>query len=372
MINMFRKTLLTGIIVLIICTTVIPSNANKQVIEKTHTITYITKTLYVGGNGSGNYTSIQDAIDNASDGYTIFVFDESSPYYENVTIDKSIQLFGETKETTIIDAQKNGSVIFITSNNVAVTGFTLQNSGDDFYSGGIEIRADYNLITENIMIDNRIGVTIKDCKENTVSNNHIYNNTRGTHPNIYYAAIFIKDSNSNLIIGNIIENNDCSKGIHLWKSNRNEIIGNEIAQNKGSGISLGVDYSWYSSNNIISGNIIRDNTGRGVYITGGISGGSGNKITSNTLIRNSIYLHLAKNTLISNNNFFGCGSTFDYEFELRKDYNNEWTGNFWHRSRYFPKLIKGTVGYLQGWAGYFSLFRWYQIDWNPVKEPYDI
>ncbi|MBP1662308.1 MAG: hypothetical protein H6P94_557, partial [Thermoplasmatales archaeon] len=29
--------------------------------------------LYVGGSGPGNYTKIQDAIDNASDGDTIFV-----------------------------------------------------------------------------------------------------------------------------------------------------------------------------------------------------------------------------------------------------------------------------------------------------------
>ena len=34
------------------------------------------KTLYVGGNGLNNYTSIQPAIDNASNGDTIFVYDE--------------------------------------------------------------------------------------------------------------------------------------------------------------------------------------------------------------------------------------------------------------------------------------------------------
>jgi hypothetical protein len=34
------------------------------------------KTLYVGGSGEGNYTKIQDAIDNASKGDTVFVYDE--------------------------------------------------------------------------------------------------------------------------------------------------------------------------------------------------------------------------------------------------------------------------------------------------------
>ena len=49
-------------------------------------------TLYVGGSGPGNYTKIQDAIDNASDGDTVFVYDDSSPYNEHLLIKKSILL----------------------------------------------------------------------------------------------------------------------------------------------------------------------------------------------------------------------------------------------------------------------------------------
>ncbi|MCD6573584.1 MAG: hypothetical protein J7K95_05780 [Thermoplasmata archaeon] len=62
------------------------------------------KTLYVGGSGPNNYTHIQDAINDASNGDTIFVY--SGIYYENVVINKSINLFGEAKETTIIDGGK--------------------------------------------------------------------------------------------------------------------------------------------------------------------------------------------------------------------------------------------------------------------------
>ena len=42
------------------------------------------KTLYVGGTGAGNYTKIQDAIDNASAGDTIRVF--NGVYNENIFI----------------------------------------------------------------------------------------------------------------------------------------------------------------------------------------------------------------------------------------------------------------------------------------------
>ena len=40
-------------------------------------------TLYVGGNGLGNYSNIQNAINNASDGYIVFVY--AGIYHENWT-----------------------------------------------------------------------------------------------------------------------------------------------------------------------------------------------------------------------------------------------------------------------------------------------
>ena len=56
--------------------------------------------FYVGGGGPGNFTRIQDAIDNASNGDTVFVFDESSPYYEHVIVDKRIRKQQSSMATT--------------------------------------------------------------------------------------------------------------------------------------------------------------------------------------------------------------------------------------------------------------------------------
>jgi pectin methylesterase-like acyl-CoA thioesterase len=67
--------------------------------------------LYVGGSGSSNYTKIQDAVDNASNGDTVFVYDDSSPYNENVNVSKSISLIGEDRDTTIIDGNNSGNII---------------------------------------------------------------------------------------------------------------------------------------------------------------------------------------------------------------------------------------------------------------------
>ena len=50
--------------------------------EKSSPASFDGNTLYVGGLGPGNYTTIQAAIDDASDGDTVFVYDDSSPYYE--------------------------------------------------------------------------------------------------------------------------------------------------------------------------------------------------------------------------------------------------------------------------------------------------
>jgi len=60
-------------------------------------------TLYVGGAGPGNYSKIQDAINNASDGDTVFVCDDSSPYQENLLVNTSVYLLGENRDTTVID-----------------------------------------------------------------------------------------------------------------------------------------------------------------------------------------------------------------------------------------------------------------------------
>ena len=51
-------------------------------------------TLYVGGGGPGNYTTVQEAIDAANDGDTVYVF--GGTYYENVIVNKRLSLIGES------------------------------------------------------------------------------------------------------------------------------------------------------------------------------------------------------------------------------------------------------------------------------------
>ena len=91
---MFKNIKQKSIIILFIVSFIfISSFSNISIINAKQE--FHTNVLHVGGNGPGNYTSIQKAIDNSFDGYTIIVYEKSSPYKENIVIDKSITLLGE-------------------------------------------------------------------------------------------------------------------------------------------------------------------------------------------------------------------------------------------------------------------------------------
>jgi hypothetical protein len=130
--SMKRKVIVVGIILLLVGTTIIPSSGQK--IEKTSPMASRGHWLYVGGSGPGNYTKIQDAIDNASDGDTVFVYDDSAPYKEHINISKAISLVGENRKTTVTYGG-----IAITGDNITVKNLTVLN-GIGIFSNDITIQ----------------------------------------------------------------------------------------------------------------------------------------------------------------------------------------------------------------------------------------
>jgi len=167
-------------------------------------------TLYVGGTGPGNYTKIQDAIDNASDGDTVFVYDDSSPYYECIWINRSIDLIGENRATTIIDGNGgNYAVAFFDTDWVNISGFTIQNSG---YWGILLEWCNFNTISGNNILNNVYGLFLHHSHCNTITGNYIISNS-GYGISIYQLCnkTIIPDNNNTLHIypsyENIIYNN---------------------------------------------------------------------------------------------------------------------------------------------------------------------
>ena len=141
-------------------------------------------TLYVGGIGSGNYSTIQQAINNAVSGDSIYVYDDSSTYHENVVVNKSIILTGEDKDTTLIDANGADYGVYIIADGVILTGFTIQNSsGAD--TAGIFIDAAETVITNNKIVNNSYyGIYITGSSPNSVIyHNDFVNNTQNAYDN---------------------------------------------------------------------------------------------------------------------------------------------------------------------------------------------
>ena len=78
--------------------------------------------------------TIQEGIMNASVGDIIYVY--NGLYYENIVINKTVYLFAESQENTIIDGFQNNNVITIVEGYcVRIDGFTIRNS--DEYGYGI-------------------------------------------------------------------------------------------------------------------------------------------------------------------------------------------------------------------------------------------
>ena len=115
---MNRRSLAFGICFLLICSIFIPISLGFNVkVSKIEQPSNLSdgNTYYVGGSGPNNYTRIQDAIDNTTGGDTVFVYDDNSPYYERLVIDKSINLIGENRNTTIVDGGGWKDVIYVSS-----------------------------------------------------------------------------------------------------------------------------------------------------------------------------------------------------------------------------------------------------------------
>ncbi len=276
---LLNKALVIGIIFLFIglsITTSVAVNTIKQSFMPTSN----GNILYVGGTGPGNYTKIKDAINDADDGYTVFVYDDSSPYYENINIYKSINLIGENKNTTIIDGQNITWVdtVRIIAPYVNISGFTIQHCGTTVNDAGIEIdNVDYCTIKDNIITLNEDhGILLDYSNGNTVSGNIITNN----HGD-WYHGICLMSSHNNVFVDNNISNNGYGFDMHYSDNNviKNNIISNNYDEegNHGTGI-----WSHNCNNVIIINNNISYNHGRGIDLYDS----DNNKIVENTIVGN--------------------------------------------------------------------------------------
>jgi parallel beta-helix repeat protein len=382
-----KKLLVLGIIILFIGIS-LPTNGIE--VENSSTVSFDGKTLYVGGSGPGNYTSIQSAIDDANPGDTVFVYDDSSPYIDyDIQINKSINLIGENRNTTVLNSW-----------------------GDDV----IEVSSDWVNISGFSMVDTATGVSTNETAKNIkISDNHFIDCRNG---------IYISN-NVSFIISNKFEN--CDWGIYLqgdkvgYGINEIYIISNSFRNF--SEIAIFIDFCFWGMENImISDNIIISTSNKPLdeYFGDITFVGGNSKITNNTFIRsksnnfrsglqfigrdniikgnifsgyNNCYAfkldQSSHDNIISYNNFTNnfCGILFEITSNYNKIINNNFINNIYDTRYFFFSFINHWDGnYWDEWIGHkfklpifqklpkfihYGLFP-YAIDWHPAKEPYDI
>jgi hypothetical protein len=319
---MKRKCLAVGIILLFIGTAIISTSGQK--IDRLSLPISRGHTLYVGGSGPGNYTKIQDAIDNSSNGDTVFVY--NGTYNENDSIRKSVNLIGEKRENTIIIGS-----IDVLANYVNISGFTVRNVLWD--SSGISIQKySYCNISNNIIDSKGFNGIYTDLFSayDIISNNVIMHGQD--------EGIFADGGNliirNNVIIGNsdgirILGDSDCVR-YNIIKDNRIGIV----------------DYD-YIQNNTISFNQIESNS---IGISFNIAGRKNN---------------------VSFNNFINNTKQAEFTEYLFKKII--WNKNYWNDYHGTgQKKIKGTLILFGNPFGFDLEIPWVNFDWHPATQPYNI
>jgi len=366
--------------------------------------------LYVGGTGPGNYTSIQDAINDAENGYTIYVY--YRVYNESIVINKSISLIGieENEEMPEINGNGRNYAVNLIADECVVKGFKVINYGNfssENWGHGVKIFSSSNIIennsvecnfvpfylfhsSDNIISGNKIskgtmiGLHISDGNDNTVTKNNISDNpfaggialvrssnnivSKNEIWNNFHGIELVENVNNNTISYNNVCNNQ-QYGITISSGSYNQIIGNKVWHNGHDGIMISCGNA-ASSHNIISHNNISYNGWNGIYLLGNWPSLNNNTIYRNNISNNQkgVYLYwMCKNNFIKENNFIGNEKNAAFHlFDI--SYHNIWLKNHWSDWKLLlPKPIFGTLEE----PLFHFLRRWLNFDWSPATEPYE-
>jgi nitrous oxidase accessory protein len=189
------------------------------------------KKYEVGNNKT--YKTIKSALEKTQDGDTVYVYE--GVYKEgNIIISKPVQLIGVN--FPVLDGQKKYEILSIKASNTLVAGFKVQHSGFATLEdpGGIKIYNARNVVViDNILDDNFFAIYLQQSSNCIVKNNRI-------------TAYGVEEQQ----IGN---------GIHCWKNDSLQIIGNTVTGHR-DGI-----YFEFVTNSIIWRNISKANIRYGLH-----------------------------------------------------------------------------------------------------------
>jgi len=256
------------------------------------------------GTAEKPYKSIQEAIDSASNGDTIYIF--GGYYQEKLLINKQLKIIGSIDEVeTIIDYRYDyryvieitadevtleyvtvsdsdytttspiGALIHLKSDNNRINNNNIENTTS--YGIYVNPKSTDNLISSNEINNTKIGVYLSSSSNNDVVNNEITNCSE-------YGILLEYSTGTNRLYGNNITSGDA--GIYVQNSNNINITNNKVIRSTFYSI-----YLSNSANSIINNNKIRDSTSDGIYL-----------ISSNCIIRNNTFENNTRGILVYGNN----------------------------------------------------------------------
>jgi parallel beta-helix repeat protein len=186
-----------------------------------------------------NFTTIQAAVDNANSSDTIII----SPgiYAENLIINKSLTLIGEDRDTTIVNGLGVGDAISVRSDSVTIRSLTVMSNGT--VTGGNAIVVNHYggiIVDDTKLAGSDYALSLAYCSNSIFSNNIIINNTLGIE--LVYA-------NGNVFSNNTISGN--SEGIDFYFTNNFNVFFGNTFSNNGKGAVIRQDStnnSFYHNN----------------------------------------------------------------------------------------------------------------------------
>ena len=107
-----------------------------------------TDVITVDDDGPADYDNIQDAVDAAGMGDTIYVY--NGTYDEHVIVSESLTLLGQNENNVIIDGGGSGDCVQISSSDVVINGFTITNASRyGIYASSSDLSIEHVAITDN-------------------------------------------------------------------------------------------------------------------------------------------------------------------------------------------------------------------------------
>lgn len=264
-------------------------------------------TLFVGGAGPGNYTTIQEAIDAASDRDMVFV--HNGTYRENLLIGKTITLVGEDRYGTIIDGGGAGDVVRVEADEVFIESFTVRNSGHG--KAGISFNSDWGQASRNLIVNNYLGVVVSFYASAGIADNEFRDIT---------SDAVLGDGATSVGVGG---NAFIDEGVVIGGLGTSMVVGNLFL---GGGVYLGGIDGMAPYWCVVCGNQLVNGASIGLSYTSDCA------VSANTIVSGGISLWRAGGTTLHHNNFVDSeASDFNNDGYLNR--TNWWDdgseGNYW-------------------------------------------